>query len=97
MSSSYFTGQRVLFTGEVRDQNGALFDPVSLEFRVLDPSGATTTYDELHASVSNPSIGVWRLSRVLQYPGEYYTVMEVTSSPHESVSQIRVTAVDAEA
>ena len=84
---TYLAGQRVTVTGTFVDEEGAAFDPVALEFRVLLPDGTSVTYDEDAPEVDNPVVGTWVLSVVVAQAGWYTVVIESTASPQEALTQ----------
>lgn len=52
-------GDRRKLTCEVRDESGALVDPVVLTFYMREPDGVLTTYDLTDTEVVRDSVGVF--------------------------------------
>ncbi len=90
---TFIVGQRITVTVTFRDANGTLFDPATVEFRVRNPSRTDTVYEHPHASITNPSDGIWKFSYLISDNGQYYIVAASTTTNEESVSEITFMAI----
>lgn len=66
-------GDAPILSATFRDENDTLTDPTTVEFKVKDPNGITTTTTSPDAAITNPSVGVWKLQMaVLSASGPFY-------------------------
>lgn len=82
---SYYVGQRITLTATFADANEVAFDPSSMEFRIQTPDGATTPFDEVHADVTHPAVGTYKLSYLIEQAGRHKVVVESDADGQETV------------
>jgi len=60
--SELIEGTTPVFTLTFRDVDDDLADPTSVTVVHRAPDGTETTYTEVSAEITNPSVGVWRVT-----------------------------------
>jgi hypothetical protein len=67
-------GDQVQVTATFTNLAGALANPTTLTWQVLQPGGTSTTYTEVSPEVANTSTGIWTLTFVITAndPGRWH-------------------------
>jgi hypothetical protein len=67
-------GDQVEVTATFTNLAGALTNPSTLAWQVIQPDGTTTAYTQASTEVANPSTGVWTLTFVITAndPGRWH-------------------------
>lgn len=83
-------GDTVILTATFRTAAGVLADPTDFTVVSRAPDGTTTTVTDPHASIANPSTGVWTFTFVFTAAGDWYFYLLGEGGGAGAAEQVKV-------
>lgn len=89
-TGNWLVGDTVVLTATFKDAEGALADPADFSVFVREPDGTTTTYTTPDATITNPTVGVWKFTFVFDADGDWYFYIRGQGGTVGAAEQIKV-------